>query len=235
MVARGDLGVELEPEEVPVAQKAILRAARARGVPAIVATQMLDSMTVNATPTRAEASDVANAVYEGADALMLSAESASGLFPLESVAMMNRIIERVERDPRWPELIAAAHPADDHDADILVAAARRAAEAGSTACLVSFTSTGWTARLLARERPLQPVLTLTPDPRVARRLALVWGLEPRVGRDPDSLDEMTAEAVQMAMDLGMAKPGERILIVAGTPFGAPGSANLLRLAHAPPR
>ena len=235
MVARGDLGVELEPEEVPVAQKAILRAARARGVPAIVATQMLDSMTVNATPTRAEASDVANAVYEGADALMLSAESASGLFPVESVAMMNRIIERVERDPHWPELMRAQHGHDDHDADILVAAAGRAAEAGSTACLVSFTSTGWTARLLARERPLQPVLALTPDPKVARRLALVWGLEPRVGRDPDNLEEMTAEAVQMAVDLGLAKPGERVLIVAGTPFGAPGSANLLRLAHAPPR
>jgi pyruvate kinase len=235
MVARGDLGVELEPEEVPVAQKAILRAARGRGVPAIVATQMLDSMTVNATPTRAEASDVANAVYEGADAMMLSAESASGLYPLESVTMMTRIIERVARDPRWPELMGAEHSADDQDADVLVAAARRAAEAGSTACLVSFTSTGWTARLLARERPLQPVLALTPDPRVARRLALVWGLEPRVAHDPDSLDDMTAEAVQMAMDLGMAKPGERVLIVAGTPFGAPGSANLLRLAHAPPR
>jgi pyruvate kinase len=234
MVARGDLGVELEPEEVPVAQKAILRAARVRGVPAIIATQMLDSMTVNATPTRAEASDVANAVYEGADALMLSGESASGLYPIESVTMMNRIIERVERDPHWPDLMAAQHPSDDQDADILVAAARRAAETGSTACLVSFTSTGWTARLLARERPLQPVLTLTPDPKVARRLSLVWGLEPRVGADPDSLDEMTAEAVALAVKLGLAKPGERILIVAGTPFGAPGSANLLRLAHAPP-
>jgi pyruvate kinase len=234
MIARGDLGVELDPEEVPVAQKQILRAARSRGVPAIVATQMLDSMTVNATPTRAEASDVANAVYEGADALMLSAESASGLYPMESVAMMNRIIERIERDPRWPELMGAEHRADDQDADILVAAARRAADAGSTACLVSFTSTGWTARLLARERPLQPVLTLTPDPRIARRLALVWGLEPRVGADPDSLDEMTREAVALAVELGLARPGERVLIVAGTPFGAPGSANLLRLAHAPP-
>ncbi|OYX36449.1 MAG: pyruvate kinase [Caulobacterales bacterium 32-69-10] len=234
MVARGDLGVELEPEEVPVAQKAILRAARVRGVPAIIATQMLDSMTVNATPTRAEASDVANAVYEGADALMLSGESASGLFPVESVTMMNRIIERVERDPHWPGLMAAQQPTDDQDADILVAAARRAAEAGTTACLVSFTSTGWTARLLARERPLQPVLTLTPDPRVARRLSLVWGLEPRIGVDPDNLEDMTAEAVHLAVELGLARPGERILIVAGTPFGAPGSANLLRLAHAPP-
>ena len=234
MVARGDLGVELEPEEVPVWQKAILRAARSRGVPAIVATQMLDSMTVNATPTRAEASDVANAVYEGADALMLSAESASGNFPVEAVTMMNRIIERVERDPRWPELMSAQHGRDDQDADVLVAAARRAAEAGSTGCLVSFTSTGFSAKLMARERPLQPVLALTPHINVARQLALVWGLEPRIAHDPESLDEMTAEAVQIAVKLNMAKPGQRILIVAGTPFGAPGSANLLRLAHAPP-
>jgi len=234
MIARGDLGVELEPEEVPVWQKAILRAARSRGVPAIVATQMLDSMTVNATPTRAEASDVANAVYEGADALMLSAESASGLFPVESVAMMSRIIERVERDPCWPELMSAQHGRDDQDADVLVAAARRAAEAGSTGCLVSFTSTGFTAKLMARERPLQPVLALTPHLHVARQLALVWGLEPRTAQDPENLDEMTAEAIAAAVRLGMAKPGERILIVAGTPFGAPGSANILRLAHAPP-
>jgi pyruvate kinase len=233
MVARGDLGVELEPEEVPVWQKAILRAARQRGVPAIVATQMLDSMTVNATPTRAEASDVANAVYEGADALMLSAESASGNFPVESVAMMNRIIERVERDPRWPELMTAQHGSDDHDADVLVAAARRAAEAASTGALVSFTSTGFTAKLMARERPLQPVLALTPHLHVARQLSLVWGLEPRTAKDPENLEEMTAEAVQMVVRLQMADPGERILIVAGTPFGAPGSANLLRLAHAP--
>ena len=234
MVARGDLGVELEPEEVPVWQKAILRAARTRGVPAIVATQMLDSMTVNATPTRAEASDVANAVYEGADALMLSAESASGAFPVESVAMMSRIIERVERDPSWPGLMSFKHDGDDQDADVLVAAARRAAESASTGCIVSFTSTGFTAKLMARERPLQPVLALTTSLNVARQLALVWGLEPRIAQDPESLDDMTAEAVATAVRLGMAKPGERILIVAGTPFGAPGSANLLRLAHAPP-
>jgi pyruvate kinase len=234
MVARGDLGVELEPEEVPVWQKQILRLARSRGVPAIVATQMLDSMTVNATPTRAEASDVANAVYEGADALMLSGESASGQFPVEAVTMMNRIIERVERDPFWPELMSAQNVADDQDADVLVAAARRAADAASTGCLVSFTSTGFTAKLMARERPLQPVLALTPHIHVARQLALVWGLEPRTAQDPENLDEMTAEAIETAVKLGMVGPGERILIVAGTPFGAPGSANLLRLAHAPP-
>ncbi|HEV2081081.1 MAG TPA: pyruvate kinase [Brevundimonas sp.] len=234
MVARGDLGVELEPEEVPVAQKQILRAARRRGVPAIVATQMLESMTGAPAPTRAEASDVANAAYEGADALMLSAETASGDYPLEAVTVMSRIIERVERDPLWPGLMDAEHAGmDDIDADALVAAARKAGEAQSTACVVVFTTLGGTARRMARERPLQPVLALTPNASTARRLALVWGLESRLGREPSSLEEVTDDAVAAAMEYGLAEPGQRILILAGTPFGAPGAANLLRLAHAP--
>jgi pyruvate kinase len=234
MVARGDLGVELEPEEVPVAQKRIIRAARQRGVPVIVATQMLESMTASPAPTRAEASDVANAAYEGADALMLSAETASGAYPLESVAVMSRIIERVEADPLWPSLMDAEHAGmDDVDADALVAAAGKAAEAQSTACIVVFTTLGGTARRMARERPLLPVLALTPNPDTARRLALVWGLETRLGKEPHSLEEVTEEAVQGAMTYGLAEPGQRILILAGTPFGAPGAANLLRLARAP--
>jgi pyruvate kinase len=236
MVARGDLGVELDPEDVPVAQKLILRMARQRGVPAIVATQMLESMTSAPAPTRAEASDVANAVYEGADALMLSAETASGDYPLESVAMMNRIMERVENDPLWPGLMDAEHAGmDEHDVDALVAAARKAADASSTACMVVFTTLGGTARRMARERPLQPILALTPNPDTARRLALVWGLEPRLGRQPESLEQVTDDAVQAAMEYGLAEPGQRVLILAGTPFGAPGAANLLRLAHAPAR
>ena len=234
MVARGDLGVELLPEEVPVAQKQILRAARRRGVPAIVATQMLESMTSAPAPTRAEASDVANAVYEGADALMLSAETASGDYPLEAVGIMSRIIERVERDPLWPSLMDAEHAGmDEHDVDALVAAARKAAEAQSTACMVVFTTLGGTARRMSRERPLQPVLALTPNPDTARRLALVWGLEPRLGKQPDSLEAVTDDAVTSAVKFGLAEAGQRILILAGTPFGAPGAANLLRLAHAP--
>ncbi|RZJ18120.1 MAG: pyruvate kinase [Brevundimonas sp.] len=236
MVARGDLGVELDPEEVPVAQKKILRAARQRGVPAIVATQMLESMTASPAPTRAEASDVANAVYEGADALMLSAETASGAYPLETVEIMNRIIERVERDPLWPGLMDADHAGMDiDDVDALVAAARKAAEAQSTACMVVFTTLGGTARRMSRERPLQPVLALTPNPDTARRLSLVWGLEPRLGKEPASLEDVTEDAVQSAMKFGLAEPGQRVLILAGTPFGAPGAANLLRLAHAPAR
>ena len=235
MVARGDLGVELDPEEVPVAQKQIIRAARRRGLPVIVATQMLESMISAPTPTRAEASDVANAVYEGADALMLSAESAAGAFPVEAVAMMNRIIERVERDPSWPELMGAERGGiEDEDADALVAAARRASESGSTACLVAFTTTGVTAQRLARERPLQPVVALTPDIRVARKLGLVWGLEPRLGVQPRGLDHLTKGAVSMVVHLGLAPPNGRILILAGTPFGSPGAVNLLRLTHAPP-
>jgi len=235
MVARGDLGVELDPEDVPVAQKTIVRAARQRGLPVIIATQMLDSMTESPEPTRAEASDVANAVYEGADALMLSGETAVGAYPLEAVAMMDRIIARVERDPRWPGLMDAEHGGvDDDDADALVAAARRAAESGSTACLAAFTTTGMTALRLARERPLQPVLALTTSGAVARRLSLVWGVEPRLAEQPKGLDHLTKGAALLAANLGLAPPNGRVLILAGTPFGSPGAANLLRLAHAPP-
>ena len=234
MVARGDLGVELPPEDVPIVQRRLIRAARARGTPVVVATQMLDSMTHAPAPTRAEVSDVANAVYEGADALMLSGETAAGEYPVEAAAMMDRIISRVERDPQWPQVMAAERDEIvDADTDALVAAARRAADATSTTCLVAFTATGATARRMARERPLQPVLALTPRARTAHRLTLVWGLEPRVAADPHNLEEMTDEAVEIAVALGLTRPGGRILIAAGTPFGAPGAANLLRFAHAP--
>ncbi|WP_312815971.1 pyruvate kinase [Brevundimonas sp.] len=233
MVARGDLGVEMHPEDVPVAQKQILRAARQRGVPAIVATQMLESMTTAPAPTRAEASDVANAVYEGADALMLSAETAAGAYPLEAVQIMSRIMERVERDPMWAGLMDAEHAGMEiEDVDALVAAARKASDATSTACMVVYTTTGSTARRMSRERPLQPVLALTPNIDTARRLALVWGLEPRLGRQPESLEGLTDDAVEAAMQNGLAQSGQRILVLAGTPFGAPGAANLLRLARA---
>jgi len=234
MVARGDLGVELAPEEVPVAQKTIVRAARRRGTPVIIATQMLESMTASPSPTRAEASDVANGVYEGADALMLSAESAVGAFPREAVAMMDAIIRRVESDPMWPSLMRAEHGADaDEDVDALIAAATRAAEARSTACLVAYTTTGGTAMRLARERPGHPILAIAPDDIVARRLGVVWGLEPRVASQPRGIAAMTDEAAHLAADLGLAAPGARILIIAGPPMGAPGAANLLRITHAP--
>ncbi|MFZ5728803.1 pyruvate kinase [Phenylobacterium sp.] len=235
MVARGDLGVELAPEDVPVVQKRLIRACRLRGLPVIVATQMLESMTSAPTPTRAEASDVAGAVYEGADALMLSAETAAGQFPLEAVTIMNRIIERVERDPRWPELMDAEFPLEDADADALVAAAARAAERSAIACLASFTTTGQTALRLARERPLQPALALTPHLGVARRLALTWGVEARVVEQPTDSESLAKVATDAALDLGLAPPGQRILILAGLPMGSPGAANILRLAHTPRR
>lgn len=233
MVARGDLGVELAPEDVPVVQKALVRAARTRGIPVIVATQMLESMIHSPTPTRAEATDVANAVYEGADAVMLSAETAAGDYPMEAVAIMDRILTRVEHDPRWPELMAAEFPVDDEDADALVAAARKAAEAASTACLVAFTTTGQTALRLSRERPLQPTLALTTRLATARRLALAWGVEPRVIEEVTDPEDMARVAVAQAVATGLCPPGQRLLILAGLPMGSPGAANILRLAHAP--
>lgn len=233
MVARGDLGVELAPEDVPVAQKQLIRAARARGIPVIVATQMLESMIHAPTPTRAEASDVAGAVYEGADAVMLSAETAAGEYPLEAVAMMDRIISRVEQDPRWPELIRAEHEIDD--ADALIAAASSAGQAADTACVVAFTSTGQTALRLSRERSVQPTLALTPNLGTARRLALAWGVEPRVAPDIREAEDVPKLAVEQAMVTGLAGPGRRVLILAGLPMGTPGAANLLRLAHTPRR
>jgi len=234
MVARGDLGVELAPEEVPVVQKRIVRAARRRGAPVIVATQMLESMISAPAPTRAEASDVAGGVYEGADALMLSAESAVGAYPREAVAIMDAIIRKVEDDPSWPSLMRAEHGEDaDEDVDALIAAATRAAQARSTACIVAYTTTGGTARRVARERPLHPILAIAPDDKVARRLGLVWGLEPRVATQPRGIAAMTDDAAHLAAELGLAGAGERVLIIAGPPLGSPGAANLLRITHAP--
>ena len=234
MVARGDLGVELAPEEVPVAQKRIVRAARRRGAPVIIATQMLESMTTHPSPTRAEASDVANGVYEGADALMLSGETAAGAYPLEAVAIMDAIIRRVEADPVWPSLMRAEHGEEpDEDVDALIAAVSRAAETRTTACLVAYTNTGGTARRLARQRPQHPILALTSSQSVARRLGLVWGMEPRVAEQPVDIGVMADEAAQFAARLGLAAPGARVLIIAGPPLGSPGAANLLRITHAP--
>jgi pyruvate kinase len=231
MVARGDLGVELAPEDVPVVQKHLIRAARTRGIPIIVATQMLESMIGAPAPTRAEASDVAGAVYEGADALMLSAETAAGQYPVEAVSIMDRIISRVEKDPRWPELMYAEH--DVGDADALIAAATHAASIAHTACVAAFTATGQTALRVSRERPLMPTLALTPNLSTARRLCLAWGVEPRVVPDIRNPEEMPVVAGRTARDIGLAEPGDRVMIIAGLPMGSPGAANLLRLTHAP--
>jgi pyruvate kinase len=233
MVARGDLGVEMAPPEVPVAQKTIVRAARRRGLPVVIATQMLESMTTNPAPTRAEASDVANGVYEGADALMLSGETAAGAYVVETVAMMDAIITRVEADPNWPRMMRAEHETGEADIDTLIAAATTAAEARSTACLVVYTNSGVTVRRLAQERPAHPILALSPTLAAARRLTVVWGLEPRVVPQPAQMEAMTETAAHLAADLGFAGPGERILIISGPPGGRPGAADMLRIVHAP--
>lgn len=232
MVARGDLGVELAPEEVPIAQKTIIRAARQRGVPTIVATQMLESMINAPIPTRAEASDVANAVYEGTDAIMLSGETAVGQYPLEAVNVMSRIAARVEKDPRWSGLMDAEHANPEHeDSDAISAAARVAADVANAKCLVAFTERGTTALRIARERPLQPILALTPNENSARRLALLWGAETRIIDKFKDIEEMAEIAAKYSSSVGLATSGERIVIIAGIPFGRPGATNMLRIAR----
>lgn len=234
MVARGDLGVELPAEQVPAIQKRIVRACRRLGKPVIVATQMLESMVGAPVPTRAEASDVATAVYDGADAVMLSAESASGRFPVEAVAMMDRIIAQTEADPQYREAIDASHtqPAANM-ADAIGWAARSVAGLLDVAALVAYTSSGSSALRMARERPRAPIIGMTPRRDTARRLALVWGVNPVVCDDATDVDDMTARALETARALHFAQPGQTIVIAAGMPFGTPGSTNLLRIAQLP--
>ncbi len=231
MVARGDLGVELDPEDVPIEQKRIVRDCRRAGKPVVVATQMLESMIRAPAPTRAEASDVATAVYDGADALMLSAETASGAYPREAVAMMNRIIERVERDPSYRRQIESQHADPEATAaDAITAAASQVAATIKAACIVTYTSSGSTALRAARERPSVPILALTPSPTTARRLALTWGVHCVQTEDARSFTEMVEKAAKVALEQEIAKPGERIVVTAGVPFGTPGATNILRIA-----
>ena len=236
MVARGDLGVEMPAEQVPAIQKRIVRECRRRGKPVIVATQMLESMISAPVPTRAEASDVATAIYEGADAVMLSAESASGKFPVEAVAMMDRIIAQTEGDPHYRNAIDASHtgPADNtaaNTADAIGWAARSVAGLLDVAAMVAYTSSGSSALRMARERPRAPIIGMTPRRETARRLALVWGVYPFVCDDVTGVDDMTERAVATAVTLQFAQPGQTIVIAAGVPFGTPGSTNLLRIAQ----
>jgi pyruvate kinase len=232
MVARGDLGVEIPPEEVPAIQKDIIRRANARGLPVIVATQMLDSMTEHPRPTRAEASDVANAVFDNADAVMLSGESASGKYPLESVQMMNRIVEASESAmrqsfPRIGSGEAMRIPADFPDVTCGVAC-RAAREAGAS-LIVAFTLTGTTARLVSRYRPQVPIIAFSPNQEVRRRLSLLWGVMPRVLEPVQEAEEMVRRVEEELLARGLAKRGERIVIVFGAPIGQPGKINSLRL------
>ena len=233
MVARGDLGVEMPPEDVPGLQKRIIRACRHAGKPVVVATQMLDSMIHAPTPTRAEASDVATAVYDGADAVMLSAETAAGDYPAESVTMMNRIVNRVERDPLYRTILEAErYQPEETAADAITAAARQVARTISASAIVTFTTTGSTTLRAARGRPPVPILGLTPRGDTARRLSLVWGVHSVETEDLYSFGDMVSKAVSIAVREGFAAPGDRLVITAGVPFGTPGATNILRIARA---
>ncbi len=232
MVARGDLGVEMPAEQVPAIQKRIVRACRKLGKPVIVATQMLESMVAAPVPTRAEASDVATAIYDGADAVMLSAESASGKYPVEAVAMMDRIIAQTEADPQYRDAIDASHTQPTaNTADAIGWAARSVAGLLDVAAMVAYTSSGSSALRMARERPRAPIIGMTPRRETARRLALVWGVNPFVCDDVANVDDMTARALATARQLHFAKAGDTVVIAAGMPFGTPGSTNLLRIAQ----
>ncbi len=233
MVARGDLGIEMPLEKVPGLQKRINRRARLAGKPVVVATQMLESMTAAPVPTRAEVSDVATAVFEGADAVMLSAESAVGSYPLEAVATMNKIAEEVERDAYYRSIINAqrAPPeATNADAIAIAVAARNFAETLDLKAIVAWTSSGATAFRIARERPEAPVLALTPNRETACRLALVWGVHAVVTKDAHDVDDMAKRACKLAGREGFATGRDRIIIVAGVPFGTPGATNMIRIA-----
>lgn len=231
MVARGDLGVEMPPEDVPSLQKRMIRACRLAGKPVVVATQMLDSMVHAPAPTRAEASDVATAVYDGADAVMLSAETASGDFPVETVQMMNRIAIRTEHDPFYQPLVHALHPEPEPTApDAISAAAAQVAHTIKAAVIVSYTTSGSTALRAARERPDVPIMVLTSKVETARRLAVTWGAHCVHTADVRSFQEMVQKACRIAVTEGLAKPGDKLIVTAGVPFGTPGATNVLRIA-----
>ena len=231
MVARGDLGVEMPLEQVPGIQKSLTRLARRLGKPVVVATQMLELMISAPVPTRAEVSDVATAVFEGADAVMLSAESASGQYPREAVATMNRIAEAVESEKIYPSIIEAQRAAPEATgADAIAEATRDVAETLDLKVICAWTSSGSTGLRIARQRPRSSILALTPIESVARRLAVVWGVHPVVTDDARDERDMADRACRHAYIEGFAGEGERIIIVAGVPFGTPGATNNLRIA-----
>jgi pyruvate kinase len=231
MVARGDLGVELAPEDVPAVQKEILNRCRRAGKPVVVATQMLESMIYSPTPTRAEASDVATAIYDGADAVMLSAETAVGEFPIETVSMMDRILSRVEIDPHYREITDYRRRKPENTAaDAISAAARQIAQTVFAAAIVTFSTSGSTTMRAARERPTVPVLGLTPKKSIARRLALTWGIHSVVTPELTRFNDMVDVAAEAAINQGFASAEDSIVVTAGVPFGTPNATNVLRIA-----
>jgi pyruvate kinase len=236
MVARGDLGVEMPVSEVPQMQKRIVRACRRVGKPVIVATQMLESMIFAPVPTRAEVSDVAHAIYEGADAVMLSAESAAGDYPVEAVATMNSVAETVEADSIYREIIEASRTrVNGTTAEAIMSAAREVAETVNVKAICCFTHSGTTALLAAREKPRVPIIALTPFARTARRLALVWGLHCTVVEEVERFKLAVVSAARVAKRDGFATETDKIVVTAGVPFGVPGTTNILRVAAADER
>ncbi|MBK7662734.1 MAG: pyruvate kinase [Sterolibacteriaceae bacterium] len=232
MVARGDLGVELPPQQVPVLQRRIVGAARAAGRPVVVATQMLESMVSAPVPTRAEASDIATAIYDGADAVMLSAESASGQYPVEAVTIMDRIIGEVEHDPAWRSGLEASHtPAERNTPDAICCGLRRVAGLLNPAATVAFTTSGFSCLRASRERPVAPIIALTPQLAIARRLALVWGVHPVASPAVNDVAEMVDHASAAALEDGIARRGDTVVVIAGLPFGERGNTNLLHVAQ----
>ncbi|MDR6305560.1 pyruvate kinase [Nitrobacter vulgaris] len=235
MVARGDLGVELPLEQVPSLQKQMTRMARRAGKPVVIATQMLESMILSPVPTRAEVSDVATAVYEGADAIMLSAESAAGKYPIEAIATMNRIGEEVERDPIYRGVLNAQRPEPEPTVgDAIADAARQIAETLDLSAIICWTSSGSTALRMARERPKPPVVAITPNLATGRKLAVAWGVHCVVAEDAHDQEDMVDRAGSIAFRDGFAKAGQRIIIVAGVPLGTPGATNMVRIAFVGP-
>lgn len=231
MVARGDLGVECPPEEVPSHQKRISRVCREAGKPVVVATQMLESMVTSPTPTRAEASDVATAIYDGVDAVMLSAETAVGDYAPEAVAIMDRIIRHAEQDPYYESVRFNEQRIPEATAqDAISVAAGQVAQTISAASIATFSSTGSTTLRAARERPTVPIMGLTPRLDTARRLALVWGVHSVQTEDCHSFRDMVDTALRVACAEGVAQAGDSLVITAGVPFGTPGATNILRIA-----
>jgi len=231
MLARGDLGVEIPAEKVPSVQKRVVRYCRQAGKPVIIATQMLESMISSPRPTRAEASDVATAIYDGADAVMLSAETASGEYPLEAVSIMDRIAADVEVDDLYRKIIDAEHPdPDSTPSDAITSAAASVATTIGAAAIVNYTTSGSTALRTARERPTVPIMCLTPNLSVARRMQLSYGVYPVQTEDVDNFGDMVKKAVRVALEQTIAAKGQRVVITAGVPFGTPGATNILRIA-----
>jgi pyruvate kinase len=231
MVARGDLGVEMPLEKVPGIQKRIVRAARRLGKPVVVATQMLESMITSPVPTRAEVSDVATAVYDGADAVMLSAESASGQYPIDAVATMSRIAEEIEQDQNyWSFMRTLNTEPEATGSDAIAAGAHQIADTLNLKTMAAWTFSGSTAFRIARERPNSTLIALTPSQDTARRLALVWGVHSIRTKDASDIDDMAFRACKFALREGFSSVGDRIIIVAGMPFGTPGATNMVRIA-----